>query len=214
MLTDAIMSVPGSLVCVCQRGDFGVQTPVDQDLAAQQPLAPAQMRVPQLKEQLKTFNMPVSGKKADLVHRLETALAAAATSGHASDAGAPVTNPESAVSQEVQPTAASPSGHAAPSAAASKPAGIQEEGHSPDHGALSPTLTVGSNATASQQSMTSLEVAALNDDDEQEPGAKGAHGGEAEVQQPVAGVQPGTEGIGDVATFEVRAPHVWFAAVQ
>lgn len=197
--------------CHCQACSFafcqhpcGVQAPVDQDLAAQQPLAPARMKVPQLKEQLKTFNMPVSGKKADLVHRLETALAAAATSGHASDAGSPVTNPASAVNQEVEPTAASPSGRAASSAAASKSAGIQEAGQSPDHEALSPTLTVGSNATVSQQSMTSLEVAALNDVDEREPGTSRGRGGEAEVQQAVAGVQPGTDGI-DVATFEVRA---------
>ena len=178
---------------------------MDQDLAAQQPLPPAQMKVPQLKEQLKTFNMPVSGKKADLVHRLQTALAAAATSGHASDAGSPVTNPASAVNREVVPAAASPPSQAAPSAAASKSAGNQEAGHSSDHEPLSPTLTVGSNATVSQQSMTSLEVAALNDSDERGPGARRGHGGEAEVQQPVAGVQPGTEGLGDVATFEVRA---------
>ena len=53
--------------------------------------------------------------------------------------------------------------------------------------------------------MTSLEVAVLNDDEEQEPGTAVGHDGEAEVQQPVAGVRPGTEGLGDVATFEVRA---------
>lgn len=55
-------------------------------MAAQQEIPPAKMTVPQLKEQLRTFNMFTSGKKADLVHRLETALAAAATTGHASDA--------------------------------------------------------------------------------------------------------------------------------
>ena len=178
---------------------------MDQDLAAQQPLAPAIMKVPQLKEQLKTFNMPVSGKKADLVHRLETALAAAAASGHASDAASPVDNPASAVSQEAEPAAASPSGHAALPPAMSDSAERQGAGSSPE--ALSPTHTVGSHATVSQQSMTSLEVAALNDDDEEErePGLAGGRDGEAEVQQPVAGVQPGTEGLGDVATFEVRA---------
>ena len=176
---------------------------MDQDLAAQQQLAPANMRVPQLKEQLKTFNMPVSGKKADLVHRLETALAAAAASGHASDAASPVTNPASAVSQEAEPAAASPSAHAAASAAAAESAESQGAGRSPEP--LSPTHTVGSQATASQQSMTSLEVAALNDGEEQEPGTAVGRDGEAEVQQPVAGVQPGTEGLGDVVTFEVRA---------
>ena len=107
--------------------------------------------------------------------------------------------------RRVKPAAASPSGQAAPSAAAPKSAGIQEAGHSSDHEPLSPTFTVGSNATASQQSMTSLEVAALNDSDEREPGTRRGHGSEAEVQQPIAGVQPGTEGLGDVATFEVRA---------
>ena len=44
------------------------------------------------------------------------------------------------------------------------------------------------------------EFAALNDSD-----GRGGGGGEAEVQQPVAGVQPGTEGVGGMATFEVRA---------
>lgn len=57
-------------------------------MAAQQEIPPAKMTVPQLKEQLRTFNMFTSGKKADLLHRLETALAAAATTGHASDAEA------------------------------------------------------------------------------------------------------------------------------
>ena len=173
---------------------------MDQDLAAQQPVAPAKMRVPQLKEQLKTFNMPVSGKKADLVHRLETALAAAAASGHASDAATPATNAAPASSQQAEAAAALPSEHAAVATAAAESAMSQEAGHGCE--AMSPTQTVGSHATASQQSMTSLEVAALNDDAEQEPARRD---GEAEVQQPVAGVQPGTEGLGDVATFEVRA---------
>ena len=173
---------------------------MDQDLAAQQPVAPAKLKVPQLKEQLKTFNMPVSGKKADLVHRLETALAAAAASGHASDASSPMNNP--AGHQEAEAAAASPSGHAALPPAASDSVISQEAGHSPE--ALSPTHTVGSNATASQQSMTSLEVAALNDDEDQEPATGVGRDSEAEVQEPVAGVQPGTEGLGDVATFEVR----------
>ena len=112
---------------------------MDQDLAAQQPLAPAKVRVPQLKEQLKAFNMPVSGKEADLVHRLETALAAAAASGHASDAASPVSNPASAVNQEAEPAAASPSGHDALGTAASESARSQEAGHSPE--ALLPTYT-------------------------------------------------------------------------
>ena len=161
------------------------------------------MRVPQLKEQLKTFNMPVSGKKADLVHRLETALAAAAASGHASDAASPLSYPALAVSQGAGPAAASPSGPAAPPPAVSESAEGPRAESSPE--ALSPTHTVCSNATASQQSMTSLEVAALNDDDEQEPGTGVGRDGEVEVRQSVAGVQPGTEGLGDVATFEVRA---------
>lgn len=180
-----------------------MQAPVDQDLAAQQPVAPAKMKVPQLKEQLKTFNMPVSGKKADLVHRLETALAAAAASGHASDEPSPMNNPAfSAGHQETEAAAASPSGHAALPPAASDSLMSQEAEHSPE--AVSPTHTVGSNATASQQSMTSLEVAALHDDEDPEPGTGVGRDGEAEVQEPVAGVRPGTEGLGDVATFEVR----------
>lgn len=129
------------------------------------------------------------------MHRLETALAAAAASGHASAAASPVTEAASA--------AASPSGHAALQTAALESTESNRARRSPE--ALSPTHTVGSNATASQQSMTSLEVAALNDDDEQEPGLGVGRGGEAEIQQPVAGVQPGIEGVGDVATFEVRA---------
>ena len=64
-------------------------------MAAQQEIPPAKMTVPQLKEQLRTFNMFTSGKKADLLHRLETALAAAATTGHASDAEASDAQPAS-----------------------------------------------------------------------------------------------------------------------
>ena len=65
---------------------LAVQASADKDLAAQQEVPPAKMTVPQLKGQLRTFNMFTSGKKAELVHRLETALAAAAATGHASDA--------------------------------------------------------------------------------------------------------------------------------
>lgn len=174
---------------------------MDQDLAAQQPVAPARLRVPQLKEQLKTFNMPVTGKKAELVHRLETALAAAAATGHASDAASPATAAVPMLSQEAEPATATPSGRvAAATTKAESPmsnqAGVRDE-------AMSPTHTVGSHATASQQSMTSLEVAALDDDgDEEELGRDIRHGRE-ERQAGVAGVRPGTEGLGDVATFEV-----------
>ena len=159
-----------------------VQAPVDQDLAAQQPAAPAKMTVPQLKEQLKTFNMPVSGKKADLVHRLETALAAAAASGHASDAASPATHAVPADRRAAEPAAASASG---------SDSGMARDGDAISHEAMSPA---GSHATASQQSMTSLEVAALSEGDEREPEGAAAHEEE---------VRPGIEGLGDVATFEV-----------
>lgn len=176
---------------------------MDQDLAAQQSVAPAQMLVPQLKEQLKTFNMPVSGKKADLVHRLETALAAAAASGHASDAASPAINAVLGRSQEAGAASATPVGRAAAATSkaespVSEQAGLRDE-------AISPTGTEGSHATASQQSMTSLEVAALNGDDEGELARAGGSVRDAEAQAGVAGVRPGTEGLGDVATFEVRS---------
>ena len=163
-----------------------MQAPVDQDLALQQAVPPAKMLVPQLKEQLKTFNMPVSGKKADLVHRLETALAAAAASGHASDAASPVTNPASASGKSATE----------PEAATSRVA--EDE-------SMSPSQTFGSHATVSQISMTSLEVAALSSEEGgREPGGAAGVDSEAEEHQGVAGVKPGTQGLGDVATFEVR----------
>ncbi|KAL3147956.1 hypothetical protein ABBQ38_014251 [Trebouxia sp. C0009 RCD-2024] len=177
--------------------------PVDQDLAAQQSVAPAKMLVPQLKEQLKTFNMPVSGKKADLVHRLETALAAAAASGHASDAASPATDAVPGRSHEAEAASATPSGRAA--AATTKAASPVSDQAGLGDEAMSPTGTVGSHATASQQSMTSLEVAALDGDDEEELDRDVGSGGEAEAQAGVAGVRPGTEGLGDVATFEAAA---------
>lgn len=176
---------------------------MDQDLAAQQSVAPAKMLVPQLKEQLKTFNMPVSGKKADLVHRLETALAAAAASGHASDAASPATDAVPGRSHEAEAASATPSGRAA--AATTKAASPVSDQAGLGDEAMSPTGTVGSHATASQQSMTSLEVAALDGDDEEELDRDVGSGGEAEAQAGVAGVRPGTEGLGDVATFEVRS---------
>lgn len=61
-----------------------LQAPVDADLAEQETLPPSKLTVPQLKAELKTFNMSTAGKKAELVHRLQTALAAAKATGHAS----------------------------------------------------------------------------------------------------------------------------------
>ena len=184
-----------------------VQAPVDQDLAAQQPVAPAKMLVPQLKEQLKTFNMPATGKKADLVHRLETALAAAAASGHASDAASPATHAVPSMSQEAEPASAAPSGRAAAAATTTAESPVRDQAGGRDEG-MSPTATAGSHATASQQSMTSLEVAALTGDVRKEEVDRDAGSGrDAEVQGGVAGVRPGTEGLGDVATFEVRLYH-------
>ena len=173
---------------------------MDQDLAAQQPVAPAKMLVPQLKEQLKTFNMPVTGKKADLVHRLETALAAAAASGHASDAASPATHAVPSMSQEAEPASGAPSGCAAVAATTTAESPVRDQAGARDEG-----MSPGSHATASQQSMTSLEVAALNGDVRKEEVDRDVGSSrDAEVQGGVAGVRPGTEGLGDVATFEVR----------
>ena len=150
------------------------------------------MTVPQLKEQLKTFNMPVSGKKADLVHRLETALAAAAASGHASDAASPATDAVSADRHAAEPAAVS---------ASAGDDGMAKDGDAINHEAESTYEVMspaGSHATASQQSMTSLEVAALSDGDEREPEGDVAR----EVQEEV---RPGIEGLGNVATFEVAS---------
>ena len=152
-----------------------VQAPVDVDLAQQQAVAPAKMLVPQLKEQLKTFNMPVSGKKADLVHRLETALAAAAATGHASDA----MSPDTAV------TSGTTAGDAVPEAAARDGQGVS------------------ASAVLDGQSEADLEGVSddVRPDGSGEGEAKGRRG--KGKQKAVGGVQPGTQGLGDVMTAEV-----------
>ena len=152
-----------------------LQAPVDIDLARQQAVAPAKMLIPQLKEQLKTFNMPVSGKKADLVHRLETALAAAAATGHASDA----MSPDTAV------TSGTTAGSAVPDAAA-------RDGH----GASASAMLDG-------QSEADLEGVSVDVRPDRSGGgeAKGRHG--KAKQKAVGGVQPGTQGLGDVVTAAV-----------
>ena len=174
------------------NGFWPVQAPVDEDLAAQQAVPPAKMTVPQLKEQLKTFNMPVSGKKAELVHRLETALSAAAAVGHASQAAAP----NSHVGSDGAGPSAVPASDAVESPLEPKAAGSHHASGGED---MSPAQTAGS---ASQQSMTSLEVAALNDD--KQTSVSGAHEGDGEALGGVAGVQPGSEGLGEVGSLEVR----------
>ena len=128
--------------------------------------------------------MPISGKQADLVHGLKLALAAAAASGHASNAASPVTN------------AVSASGKSAAQAEAATSRAAEAE-------PVSPSQTVGSHATASQISVTSQEVAALSsDEDGREPDGPAGVDSEAQEHQGVAGVS--TEGLGDIATFEVR----------
>lgn len=124
-----------------------MQAPADKDLAAQQEIAPGKMTVPQLKEQLRTFNMFTSGKKADLVHRLETALAAAATTGHASDAKGAADNATARASDHAEVSSAE--GNAAVDAEA------------------------------------------------------GSSGRDQNGAQSVAGVQPGTEMLGEMTTFQV-----------
>lgn len=146
-----------------------LQAPVDQDLAQQQAVPPAKMLVPQLKEQLKTFNMPVSGKKADLVHRLETALAAAAATGHASDAVSPNPSAVDSASAVQQP------GDASPEAAA-----LREDADD-----------------------TRLEQQAGARQDAAGPSAAGLDQDGGLAHQPVGGVQPGTQDLGDIVTAEV-----------
>ena len=152
-----------------------LQAPVDVDLAQQQAVAPAKMLVPQLKEQLKTFNMPVSGKKADLVHRLETALAAAAATGHASDA----MSPDTAV------TSGTTAGNVVPDAAA-------RDGQ-------------GASASAVLDGQSEADLEGVSDDVRPDGSgggeAKGRRG--KAKQKAVGGVRPGTQGLGDVVTAEV-----------
>ena len=155
-----------------------LQAPVDQDLAAQQEIPPAKMKVPQLKEQLKTFNMLVSGKKADLVHRLETALAAAAATGHASDASPPnmVQGASSSADRRSGGGGAVDSQHQA--------------------GASSEAAVLNGSDIAEDTSHRGRQDAAGNAEGD-EPQRRGQKG--------VGDVQPGTQGLGDVATFEVTS---------
>jgi hypothetical protein len=157
------------------NGGPALQAPVDADLAQQQAVAPAKMLVPQLKEQLKTFNMPVSGKKADLVHRLDTALAAAAATGHASDAMSPDTTVTSGTTAgDAVPDAMARDGHGASASA------VLDGQSEDDHGGVSYDV---------------------RSDGAGEGEAKGRRG--KAKQKAVGGVQPGTQGLGDVMTAEV-----------
>ena len=153
-----------------------LQAPVDVDLAQQQAVPPAKMLVPQLKEQLKTFNMPVSGKKADLVHRLETALAAAAATGHASDAMSPDSALTSGITADV----------AVPDAAA------RDDPHGASASAVLDGQSEGDDGGASDD---------VRPDGSGGGQAKGRRG--KAKQKAVGGVQPGTQGLGDVMTAEV-----------
>ncbi|DBA87633.1 TPA: hypothetical protein ACH3X1_004646 [Trebouxia sp. C0004] len=151
--------------------------PVDVDLAQQQAVAPAKMLVPQLKEQLKTFNMPVSGKKGDLVHRLETALAAAAATGHASDAMSPDTAVTSnTTADDAVPDPAARDGHGASASDV-----LDGQPEDDNRGASDDVRPDGSG----------------------EGEAKGRRG--KAKQKAVGGVQPGTQGLGDVITAEDAA---------
>lgn len=146
-----------------------LQAPVDQDLAQQQAVPPAKMLVPQLKEQLKTFNMPVSGRKADLVHRLETALAAAAATGHASDAVLPNAGAADSASAVQQPGAASP-----------EAAALREDAD---------------DARLEQEAGARQDAAG--------PAGAGLDQDGGLAHEPVGGVQPGTQDLGDIVTAEV-----------
>lgn len=151
-----------------------MQAPADKDLAAQQEVPPAKMTVPQLKDQLRTFNMFTSGRKADLVHRLETALAAAAATGHASHADRVTGNAEHHID------AGTANGATAAASAATA--------------ATSGAASAENDATAARGSTQDLAVASADGQ---------AASSDALVAPPVAGVQPGTEQLGDVATFQV-----------
>ena len=190
------------------KSPITVQAPIDQDLAKQQEVPPAKMTVPQLKEQLKTFNMPVSGKKADLVHRLETALSAAAATGHASDAMSPGTT------QRTDSTAAPDSSARQPLAAA-----VAQQTASDRSQEAAPSADL---STGEQQRLAATAASVRLVDEGQQQQAATARGaelaggydsgsdeagpmqGRAAGQGSLADVQPGTEGLGDVVTAEVR----------
>lgn len=183
--------------------------PVDQDLAKQQEIPPAKMTVPQLKEQLKTFNMPVSGKKADLVHRLETALSAAAATGHASDAMSPGTT------QRTDSTAAPDSNSRQPLAAAVAQQdandGIQKAAPSADLSAgeqqrlAATAASVGLVDEGQQQQAATARGAELAGGYDSGSDEAGPMQGGLAGQDGLADVQPGTEGLGDVMTAEDAA---------
>ena len=54
-----------------------------QELAAEQHVDPAGLLLVQLRDQMKALSLPTSGRKAVLVHRLQTFLIAAAVHGSA-----------------------------------------------------------------------------------------------------------------------------------
>lgn len=159
--------------------------PVDADLAAQEPIPPRRMTVPQLKAELKTFNMHTTGRKAELVHRLETALAAARDTGQAADhlpsSSRPAVASSSAATQQQKHTS---TGRAA---AGTRPAAEESDGQQ----AVPGQRPAAAARAAGRQSQRKRK---------QPAGGPAAPSASADAE-----LRPGTAALGEPVTFEAAA---------
>ena len=172
-------------LCLKQITICCLQAPVDADLAAQEPIPPRRMTLPQLKAELKTFNMHTTGRKAELVHRLETALAAARDTGQAADhlpsSSRPAVASSSAATQQQKHTS---TGRAA---AGTRPAAEESDGQQ---------------AVPGQRPAAAARAAGRQSERKRKQPAGGPAAPSASAD---AELRPGTAALGEPVTFEVRA---------
>ena len=136
--------------------------------------------MPQLRAELKTFNMHTTGRKAELVHRLETALAAARDTGQAADHLPSSSRPAVASSSAaIQQQKAAVTGRAA---AGARPAGKRSAGQQ-----AVPERRPGKGAGRQSQRKR------------KQPAGEAA----APPTSADAELRPGTAGLGEPVTFEV-----------
>ncbi|KAL3146874.1 hypothetical protein ABBQ38_014846 [Trebouxia sp. C0009 RCD-2024] len=101
---DTIVGVLSKVQQACNR----FQAP-----ASQASFVPASMTAQLMVKLLKAFGLPLAGSQAELVDRLQKALAAAAVHGHAVANDSAVTNKTPAVTHQAEPPAAAPTDRAA-----------------------------------------------------------------------------------------------------
>ena len=141
--------------------------------------------MPQLKAELKTFNMHTTGRKAELVHRLETALAAARDTGQAADH--PPSSSRPAVASSSIPTQQQGNAVTGRSAAGTRPTGEESDGQQ---------------AVPEQRPAAAARGAGRQSQRKRKQPAGGAAAPSTSAD---AELRPGTAALGEPVTFEVSA---------